>query len=124
MLMARTLAPSATIEAALRGAECVVAITPYASDDVRANATIILPAAVFAETSGTWVNVEGRWQSVAGAADLQTLLAGVRRQMLHAWRLEIAHPRTGKRMAFESPLPEDMEQLVAALESRSRKPEG
>jgi NADH-quinone oxidoreductase subunit G len=29
---------------------------------------VILPSAVFAETSGTWVNVEGRWQSVAGVA--------------------------------------------------------
>jgi NADH-quinone oxidoreductase subunit G len=28
----------------------------------------MLPIAAFAETSGTWVNVEGRWQSVAGAA--------------------------------------------------------
>jgi NADH-quinone oxidoreductase subunit G len=27
---------------------------------------VILPSGVFAETSGTWVNVEGRWQSVAG----------------------------------------------------------
>ena len=68
--------------------------------------------------------VYGRSKLPAGAADLQALLAGVRRQMLHAWRLEIDHPRTGERMAFESPLPEDMEQLVAALESRSRKPEG
>jgi NADH-quinone oxidoreductase subunit G len=60
------LAPSAAIEASLRGADCVVAITPYASEEIRANATVILPSAVFAETSGTWVNVEGRWQSVAG----------------------------------------------------------
>ena len=29
---------------------------------------MILPVAAFAETSGTWVNVEGRWQSVPGAA--------------------------------------------------------
>jgi len=67
--------------------------------------------------------VYGRSKMPAGAADLQAPLAVVRRQMLHAWRLEIAHPRTNERMAFESPLPEDMERLVAALESRSRKPE-
>ena len=29
------------------------------------------------------------------------------RQMLHAWRLGFAHPRTGKRMNFESPIPPD-----------------
>jgi NADH-quinone oxidoreductase subunit G len=45
-----------------------VAITPYASADVLASASVILPSAVFAETSGTWVNVEGLWQSVPGAA--------------------------------------------------------
>ena len=45
----------------------MVAITPYASEEILAIATVILPSAVFAETSGTWVNVEGRWQSVAGA---------------------------------------------------------
>ena len=59
--------PAAT-ESALRGAECVVALTPYASEEQKANATVILPVAAFAETSGTWVNVEGRWQSVPGAA--------------------------------------------------------
>ena len=55
-------------ESALQGAECVVALTPYASEEQKANATVILPVAAFAETSGTWVNVEGRWQSVPGAA--------------------------------------------------------
>ncbi|MDH5177966.1 MAG: molybdopterin-dependent oxidoreductase, partial [Gammaproteobacteria bacterium] len=62
------LAPSSTTEAALRGADCVVAITPYASEEILATASVILPSGVFAETSGTWVNVEGRWQSVAGVA--------------------------------------------------------
>ncbi len=62
------LAPSPGLESALPSAECVVAITPYASEAVLATSTIVLPAAAFAETSGTWVNVEGRWQGVAGAA--------------------------------------------------------
>jgi 23S rRNA pseudouridine1911/1915/1917 synthase len=29
------------------------------------------------------------------------------RQMLHAWRLGFAHPRTGARLIFESPIPDD-----------------
>ena len=62
------LVPSSANESALQGAECVVALTPYASAEQKACATVILPIAAFAETSGTWVNVEGRWQSVAGAA--------------------------------------------------------
>jgi NADH-quinone oxidoreductase subunit G len=52
----------------LQSAECVVALTPYAGEEQMANSTVILPVGAFAETSGTWVNVEGRWQSVAGAA--------------------------------------------------------
>ncbi len=62
------VSPSPGLEAATQAAECVVAITPYAGAEALATATIILPAAAFAETSGTWVNVEGRWQSVPGAA--------------------------------------------------------
>jgi NADH-quinone oxidoreductase subunit G len=60
--------PGVTTEASLKGADRVVAITPYASEEILSVASVILPSAVFAETSGTWVNVEGRWQSVAGAA--------------------------------------------------------
>jgi NADH-quinone oxidoreductase subunit G len=62
------LAPGPGVDAALRAAECVVALTPYAGEEQLARSTVILPVAAFAETSGTWVNVEGRWQSVAGAA--------------------------------------------------------
>jgi NADH-quinone oxidoreductase subunit G len=51
---------------ALRLAECVISLTPYAS--AKEYAHIILPISVFAETSGTYVNVEGTWQSVPGAA--------------------------------------------------------
>jgi NADH-quinone oxidoreductase subunit G len=51
---------------ALKGAECVIALTPYAS--AREFADIILPIGTFAETSGTYVNMEGRWQSAPGAA--------------------------------------------------------
>jgi NADH-quinone oxidoreductase subunit G len=53
---------------ALGAADCVIALTPYASTEQLADSRFILPIAAFAETSGTWVNVEGRWQSVAGAA--------------------------------------------------------
>jgi len=62
------VAPSAAAGAAMRQARCVVALTPYAGEEQRANCSVILPVAAFAETSGTWVNVEGRWQSVPGAA--------------------------------------------------------
>jgi NADH-quinone oxidoreductase subunit G len=62
------LASSTSAESALQSSECVVSLTPYAGPEQLANSTIILPVAAYPETSGTWVNVEGRWQSVAGAA--------------------------------------------------------
>ena len=40
------------------------------------------------------------------------ILKSARRQMLHAWRLGITHPNTGEQMVFESPLPEDMAQVI------------
>jgi NADH-quinone oxidoreductase subunit G len=50
----------------LRSAECVVALSSYAS--AKDYADIILPIGTFAETSGTYVNLAGLWQSVPGAA--------------------------------------------------------
>ncbi|HXS68268.1 MAG TPA: RluA family pseudouridine synthase [Candidatus Polarisedimenticolia bacterium] len=37
------------------------------------------------------------------------------RVMLHAFRLAFIHPRTGKRVYFEAPLPQDFEDLLKAL---------
>ena len=62
------LVPSSAAATAPQSADCLVALTPYASAEHLAAASVILPVAAFAETSGTWVNVEGRWQSVPGAA--------------------------------------------------------
>jgi NADH-quinone oxidoreductase subunit G len=46
----------------------VVAITPYADAGTMAVAQVLLPMGTFAETSGTYVNVEGRWQEFRGCA--------------------------------------------------------
>ncbi len=53
---------------ALDDAEFVVCSTPFASERMREYADAILPVGTFAETSGTYVNAEGYWQSHAGAA--------------------------------------------------------
>ena len=42
------------------------------------------------------------------------------RQALHAVTLGFEHPRTGKSMRFESPLPPDMKHLLKALKSSSK----
>jgi NADH-quinone oxidoreductase subunit G len=52
----------------LGGASFVVAATPYADNNLKSVAHVLLPVSTFAETSGTYVNLEGLWQSFAGAA--------------------------------------------------------
>ena len=53
---------------ALQAARLVVAATPYADETLKSVAHVLLPVSGFAETSGTYVNLEGLWQSFAGAA--------------------------------------------------------
>jgi NADH-quinone oxidoreductase subunit G len=60
-------ADAATTMAALNSAELVVCVTPYVSAAMKSYAHVLLPSTTFAETSGTFVNVEGRWQSFRGA---------------------------------------------------------
>jgi NADH-quinone oxidoreductase subunit G len=48
--------------------EFVIALTPFVSDALLEAADLLLPIGTFAETSGTYVNVEGTWQSFAGVA--------------------------------------------------------
>ena len=55
---------------ALGAAELVVAVTTHLPESLRASVHVVLPIGSFAETSGTYVNAEGRWQSWAGAAKL------------------------------------------------------
>jgi NADH-quinone oxidoreductase subunit G len=56
--------------AALASAELVVAVTTHLPESLRQVAHVVLPIGSFAETSGSYVNAEGRWQSWAGAAKL------------------------------------------------------
>jgi 23S rRNA pseudouridine1911/1915/1917 synthase len=37
------------------------------------------------------------------------------RPLLHARRLSFVHPRSGERLTFESPVPEDMAEVLAGL---------
>jgi NADH-quinone oxidoreductase subunit G len=52
----------------LAGAPFVIAATPFADEMLKSVAHVLLPISTFAETSGTYVNLEGLWQSFAGAA--------------------------------------------------------
>jgi NADH-quinone oxidoreductase subunit G len=55
---------------ALESAELVVAVTSHLPESLRSAVHVVLPIGTFAETSGSFVNLEGRWQSWEGAAKL------------------------------------------------------
>jgi NADH-quinone oxidoreductase subunit G len=46
----------------------VAALTHYDSEALRTSADLLLPIGSYAESAGTYVNCEGRWQSFAGFA--------------------------------------------------------
>jgi NADH-quinone oxidoreductase subunit G len=54
--------------AAVEAAGFVLALSPYLSPALEAHADVVLPVGTFAETAGTFVNCEGRWQSFSGVA--------------------------------------------------------
>ena len=60
----------------------------------------------------TMADVTGR------ESDTRLLLA---RQALHAFRLTIRHPVSGKEMQFEAPLPSDMQQTLDVLRTQSQQ---
>ena len=47
----------------------VAALTPYQTEALEASADLLLPVGTFAETSGTFINCEARWQSFSGVAN-------------------------------------------------------
>ncbi len=51
----------------LKQAECVIAISAFDSAQLRESATILLPAACFTETSGSFANIEGFQQCFAAS---------------------------------------------------------
>ena len=55
----------------LKAAEFVVSLTAYRSEAMEQYADVLLPIALFAETSGTYINTEGQTQSFMGAVPPQ-----------------------------------------------------
>ncbi len=63
-------------------------------------------------------------QSARRLPELQRMeLLDFPRQALHAARLAFAHPRTGSRLAFETPPPADFAGLIASLDRDMRAPQ-
>ncbi len=42
-------------------------------------------------------------------------------QLLHAFRLELTHPRSGERMAFEAPLPDYFQEVLTKLDASQKQ---
>ncbi|MBD3618451.1 MAG: NADH-quinone oxidoreductase subunit G [Chromatiales bacterium] len=55
--------------AAMQAAGFVVGLTPFVTERMKQYADVLLPIATFAETAGTFVNAEGRWQSFNGVTN-------------------------------------------------------
>lgn len=55
-------------EAAIKQAQFIVALSLYRNPLLEAHANVLLPIAPFTETSGTFVNAAGDWQSFHGVA--------------------------------------------------------
>jgi 23S rRNA pseudouridine1911/1915/1917 synthase len=64
----------------------------------------------------------GRRRLPAGAsATLKTALEAFHRQALHAARLSFLHPKSGKPVSYEAPLPADLAGLLETLERDRRE---
>jgi len=66
-LVLMNLEPGADL-ASVGKRQFVIALTPFDSETLRESADLLLPVGTFAESSGTYVNVAGTWQSFAGVA--------------------------------------------------------
>ena len=59
-------ADSAEALGAVKNADFVISLTPFVSNAMREYADVLLPITPFTETSGTFVNAAGCWQSFSG----------------------------------------------------------
>lgn len=62
-------ANSALAMTAIKQAKCVIALSMYRNPVLEENAHVIFPVTPFTETSGTFVNAMGDWQSFTGVAE-------------------------------------------------------
>ncbi|OGV27329.1 MAG: NADH-quinone oxidoreductase subunit G [Legionellales bacterium RIFCSPHIGHO2_12_FULL_37_14] len=59
-------ANSPLAKAAFIKAECVIVLSAFADPSIEEYADVILPIASFAETAGTYINIDQTWQTVKG----------------------------------------------------------
>jgi 23S rRNA pseudouridine1911/1915/1917 synthase len=64
-------------------------------------------------------SVYGGSKRTVEAPAMRAVLKKLTRQALHAGRLSFAHPVTGEKMSFVSPLPEDMAEVIRFLREKA-----
>jgi 23S rRNA pseudouridine1911/1915/1917 synthase len=64
----------------------------------------------------------GRRAPASRGGPAREVLRALERPALHAARLAFDHPATGERLAFESPLPPDLEDLRRRLRAPAGRP--
>ncbi|HEX5056149.1 MAG TPA: molybdopterin-dependent oxidoreductase, partial [Gammaproteobacteria bacterium] len=94
--------------AALEGAQHVIAFSSFDSPALRERAQLILPLATFAETDGTYVNIEGRWQSWRRAAKAPA-------ETREGWRILRMLGDLARQPGFEYFSADDIRNEIAAL---------
>jgi 23S rRNA pseudouridine1911/1915/1917 synthase len=57
----------------------------------------------------------------AGKGAVRAAQEAIGRQALHAWRLSFPHPRTGKPLSFEAPVPADFEAALEILRAGAHR---
>jgi NADH-quinone oxidoreductase subunit G len=62
-------ANAAMAKNAMEKSDFVVALTQYENALLTSSANVLLPMSAFTETSGTYVNINGEWQSFKGVAN-------------------------------------------------------
>jgi 23S rRNA pseudouridine1911/1915/1917 synthase len=55
------------------------------------------------------------WKNTTSKHPHHHALQSVKRQMLHAWKIQFIHPGTQQQMTFEAPIPRDMVDLLKSM---------
>ncbi len=100
-------ADSEAAKEAINNAEFVVSLTSFADGEVADYADVMLPMAAFTETSGSYVNLNGIWQSFKGAVAPQG-------EARPAWKILRV---LGNFMEFEGFDYESSEDILAEMEA-------
>ena len=101
--------PQAALAAA-KLADFVVVLTPYVNDQIKSYADVVLPIASFAETDGSYVNLEGQRQSFEAAIPAYA-------QSLPAWKIyRVMGQQLGMDWYTYETVPEVLDAALQALE--------